>query len=97
MKLLKHIADRIGVDPWDIDRTYVRYYVSAHEEAPVSRFVWGSPCRFVRSIDMMVHVVLPEMLAERHPVWACYLRTTSPRWGRAWRDWSDMASVMSVL
>lgn len=87
MKLLKQFADRIGVDPWDIDRTYVRYHVTTHEEIPVSRYWWGSPCRFVRSIDMMVHVVLPEMLAERHPVWACYLRTTSPRWGRAWRVW----------
>jgi hypothetical protein len=27
------------------------------------------------------------MLVERHPVWATYLRSTSPRWGRSWRSW----------
>lgn len=87
MKLLKGFVDRIGIDPWDIDLTYVSYYVARYESEPVSRYRLGSPCRFVRSIDLMVHIYLPEMLAERHPVWACYLRRTSPRWGRAWRSW----------
>jgi hypothetical protein len=61
----------------------------AREGKPVSRTRFGSPCRFVRTIDIVVHVIVPEIIAERAPVWACYLRSTSPRWGRAWRGgWS---------
>jgi hypothetical protein len=58
------------------------------ERAPVSRFRFGSPCRFVRTIDLAVHLVLPEALERvglvRLPK---YLRRTSPRWGRSWRSW----------
>lgn len=57
----------------------------AREGRPVSRFRLGSPCRFVRTIDIVVHVILPELIADDMPVMACYLRSTSPRWGRAWR------------
>jgi len=61
----------------------------ARESKPVSRFRFGSPCRFVRTIDIIVHVILPELIADEMPVMACYLRSTSPRWGRAWRgEWS---------
>lgn len=87
--MLRLLADRIGIDPWDVDRSFVRSFVRRHEGIPVSRYWFGSPCRFVRRIDLLVHVYLPEMVAERHPLWACYLRTTSPRWGKAWRGWSD--------
>ena len=62
-------------------------FVVVYEGRPESRFWFGSPCRFVRSIDLSVHVLLPELLACRLPVLACYLRSTSPRWGRAWRRW----------
>ena len=59
------------------------------EEPALSRFWFGSPCRFVRQVDVVVHIVLPEMLEKRLPRVANYLRRTSPRWGRSWRDWSN--------
>lgn len=88
MKQIRMIADRIGIDPWDIDQAYVWAFVMSHESTARSRHWFGSPCRFIRQIDILVHVILPEMLYEKHPVWACYLRSTSPRWGRAWRSWN---------
>jgi hypothetical protein len=88
--MIRTIADRVGLDPWDIDPTSLREFVKAHESAPESRYRVGSPCRFIRQLDLFVHVVLPEMVVERHPLWACYLRTTSPRWGKAWRGWGDV-------
>lgn len=57
------------------------------EGQPVSRTRLGSPCRFVRSIDMLVHLVIPEFLEDVMPRVARYLRRTSPRWGRSWRSW----------
>ena len=39
-------------------------------------------------VDVVVHIILPEMLEKRLPRVANYLRRTSPRWGRSWRDWS---------
>ena len=57
----------------------------AREGRPMSRYRFGSPCRFVRTIDLLVHVVMPELIADDLPIVACYLRSTSPRWGRAWR------------
>ena len=59
----------------------------AAEKPAVSRFRFGSPCRFVRQIDMLVHIVLPEVMEDRWPKLAEYLRRTSPRWGRSWRGW----------
>jgi hypothetical protein len=41
----------------------------------------------VRTIDILVHIVLPEVIEDRHPRFAAYLRRTSPRWGRSWRSW----------
>ncbi len=58
------------------------------EEPALSRLWFGSPCRFVRQVDVVVHIILPEMLEKRLPRVADYLRRTSPRWGRSWRDWS---------
>jgi hypothetical protein len=81
------IANALGIDPWDVNLREALALARAHESVPVSRFRWGSPCRFVRTIDVIVHVVLPAMLVEGHPTWAVYLRTTSPRWGRTWRHW----------
>jgi hypothetical protein len=83
---MRKLADTIGIDPWDIDWPFVRSFTSGHE-TPTSRFWFGSPCKFIRNLDKLVHVLLPEMLAEKHPLWACYLRSTSPRWGRKWRNW----------
>lgn len=62
-------------------------FVVVYEGRPQSRYWFGSPCRFVRTIDLAVHVLTPELLVSRFPVLACYLRSTSPRWGRAWRRW----------
>jgi len=81
------IADRIGLDPWDVDMNWLRTFTTKSEQKPVSRFWFGSPCRFVRSIDLAVHVWLPEAITEKYPELATYLRSTSPRWGRSWREW----------
>lgn len=86
---LRAFLDRIGIDPYDIDPQRIRAFVEEHETRPRSRYWFGSPCRFVRRIDIACHLILPEMLEERHPLWACYLRTTSPRWGKAWRGWGS--------
>lgn len=83
---LRLISDRVGIDFWDIDRNRVNKYVR-NESKPRSRFWFGSPCRFVRGIDLMVHVYLPNMLDEKYPELSTYLRTTSPRWGKSWREW----------
>ena len=86
--MIRKIADRIGIDPWDVSLVRCRTHARATEGLPHSRFFFGSPCRFMRGIDFAVHIVLPEMVEEKHPMWACYLRSTSPRWGKAWRDWA---------
>jgi len=57
------------------------------EREAVSRYRWGSPCRFIRSVDVLVHIVTPELLEGVLPALARYLRRTSPRWGRSWREW----------
>jgi len=57
------------------------------EKKPESRFWFGSPCRFIRTLDVLVHIVLPEAIESIFPRTAKYLRTTSPRWGRSWRRW----------
>ena len=80
-------VDRIGLDPWDVRLGSLIERARHTEQKPESRYWFGSPCRFIKHIDFAVHVLLPEMLHERHPVWACYLRSTSPRWGRSWRSW----------
>ncbi len=84
---IRVIADKVGVDPWDIRLTESKVFARATEEKPVSRFPWGSPCRFVRSIDFVVHVLLPQAIEEKYPELATYLRSTSPRWGRSFRNW----------
>ena len=70
-----------------VEFTTLRAFATRHEQPPVSRWRFGSPCRFVRSVDFAVHVVLPAYLAPHLPRFATYLRRTSPRWGRAWREW----------
>lgn len=57
------------------------------ELSPVSRFKLGSPCRSIRSLDILVHIFIPELLENIIPRFARYLRNTSPRWGRSWRHW----------
>jgi len=57
------------------------------ELTPQSRGWVGSPCRFVRYIDVFVHIVLAEWTEDSMPSFARYLRRTSPRWGRSWRSW----------
>jgi hypothetical protein len=85
--MIKRWADTIGIDPWDVDLSFLLSFARTTEQAPRSRFRFGSPCRFIRTLDMAVHVILPEMLVEKYPTLACYLRSTSPRWGRSWRRW----------
>ena len=62
-------------------------FAALAEQPPVSRFRFGSPCRFVRTVDLAVHLILPELLERPVPRLARYLRSTSPRWGRSWRAW----------
>ena len=57
------------------------------ELPPVSRFKLGSPCRFIRRLDILVHIFIPEIVENILPQVARYLRNTSPRWGRSWRHW----------
>lgn len=57
------------------------------EQAPVSRLRIGSPCKFIRRLDILVHIVIPELVEGRAPHIARYLRKTSPRWGKSWRSW----------
>ena len=83
---LRMLSDKVGIDFWDIDRDRVRKYIR-NESKPRSRFWFGSPCRFVRGIDLIVHVYLPNMLEQKYPELSTYLRTTSPRWGKSWREW----------
>jgi hypothetical protein len=34
----------------------------ATEQPPVSRFRLGSPCRFIRTLDLVVHIFIPKAL-----------------------------------
>jgi len=63
------------------------YQLKNFEHAPVSRFKLGSPCSFVRTIDIFVHIIIPELVEKVFPRLAQYFRNTSPRWGRSWRHW----------
>ena len=67
-------------------RETIAHLVRTEREAQ-SRFRVGSPCRFVRAIDVFVHILTPELIEDVAPSTARYLRRTSPRWGRSWRDW----------
>jgi hypothetical protein len=62
-------------------------HLVATERVARSRFRWGSPCRFVRTVDILTHIVLPELIEDIAPRVTRYLRSTSPRWGRSWREW----------
>lgn len=57
------------------------------ELPPTSRLPIGSPCRFIRMLDILVHIVIPELTEKIFPRVSRYLRNTSPRWGRSWRHW----------
>jgi hypothetical protein len=84
------IADTIGINPWDVDLNNLMAEAARKERPPVSRFGnLGGPCRYIRAVDVFFHILLPEMMAERFPRAAAYLRATSPRWGRGWRGWVD--------
>ena len=78
---------RVPVLTSDMSLRETLWLLSVAQGEPCSRFVFGSPCRFVRGLDIAVHVVVPELLEGVVPGLARYLRLTSPRWGRSWRDW----------
>jgi hypothetical protein len=59
----------------------------AAEKPAQSRFAIGSPCCFVRSIDILIHIIVPELIENKFSRTARYLRSTSPRWGQSWRYW----------
>lgn len=54
---------------------------------PISRLRIGSPCKFIRKLDLLVHIVIPVLIESILPGVARYLRKSSPRWGRSWRNW----------
>ena len=60
------------------------------EQEKQSRFWLGSPCKFVRSLDLLIHLIIRELVEDLTPAVARYLRHTSPRWGRSWRGWAQM-------
>lgn len=63
------------------------HLLRAVEKPARSRFKFGSPCKLVRSCDVAVHIILPELIEKTMPALSRYLRVTSPRWGRSWRSW----------
>lgn len=79
---LRRITNTIGIDPYDVHLPTLRAHTRSTEQPPRSRFRFGSPCRFIRSIDFIVHCWLPTAMAERYPRTATRLAQTSPRWGR---------------
>lgn len=48
---------------------------------PTSRLRVGSPCKFIRKLDLLTHIIVPELIESFLPKTARYLRKTSPRWG----------------
>jgi hypothetical protein len=54
---------------------------------PQSRFQIGSPCKFIRKLDLLIHILIPELIEQPLPGLARRLRKTSPRWGQSWRGW----------
>lgn len=78
---LARVADMVGFDPFDVCLIWLRDVSKRIERKPVSRFRLGSPCRFVRSVDFVIHRYLPEALVERFPRLAAALADHSPRWG----------------
>ena len=79
-------TDALGFDPFDVDlktlRSHGRQTEKPDEEITTRSPVGHSPCSAVRSIDFMVHRLLPAMLEDKHPDLAQKLIDTSPRWGR---------------
>jgi hypothetical protein len=67
-------------------RETIAHLVATEREAR-SRFCWGSPCRLIRTMDILCHIVAPELVENSMPRVAKYLRNTSPRWGGSWREW----------
>lgn len=77
----------LGQNIQSVDIAGLILFAAITEEKPTSRFWFGSPCRFVRALDLVIHVIIPEFINDSHPMMAAFLRSTSPRWGRAWRSW----------
>lgn len=57
------------------------------QQERVSRYWFKSPCYFVRTVDVAIHIALPELIEDVAPKSAKWLREESPRWGRSWRAW----------
>lgn len=72
-----------------LDMKQTMHLASKAEQRARSRFIVGSPCKFIRALDVLVHLVLPELIENIFPATARYLRRTSPRWGQSWRGWEN--------
>lgn len=71
----------------ELDMKQTLRLASEAERRAQSRFLVGSPCKFIRALDVLIHLVVPELIENILPSVARYLRRTSPRWGRSWRGW----------
>lgn len=86
----RRIADTIGIDPWDVELDELLPLAAATEDQHMWRPRLTRPgfiCRYVRTVDLFVHVIFADMVEDRFPRFAVYLRNTSPRWGATWRNW----------
>lgn len=70
---------------WELDLRETLDILHEHEKEPESRFKFGSPCRWIKPIDVFIHIIVPEWLELHTPRLSRMLRDTSPRWGRSWR------------
>lgn len=86
---IRQLTNRVGIDPFDMDRRRLGML----ESEPHSRWAVGSPCRWLRPLDFLIHRVLPAMTQERFPRIAGFLARTSPRWGRLARPDLDHAPL----
>lgn len=77
---------------WALDLDATLDVIEQHAQPPESRFPVGSPCRWIKAIDVAVHIVLPELIEKYAPRLAAALRNTSPRWGRSWRHCKTASS-----
>ena len=73
----------------DLDIKQTLRLARSAEQGARSRFLVGSPCKFIRTLDILTHLVIPELIENVRPSVARYLRRTSPRWGQSWRGWDN--------
>ena len=56
------------------------------EVVPRSRYWFGSPCKWSKKCDVLVHIVVPHAIRPVLPRCAHLLEICSTRWDRSWLD-----------